>query len=977
MKKDIIILNLCEELSPQIMDYFNRRDIQLIDPKIDEKNYKWTHVLTQNLQDFSFLRESYKTIENNIQIISLTPVTDKQNFICANGKVVLNEFWIKSKIKNFILDKFFQEYLSQDVSLSEVRFGTIGKFNLHKFHIIGDHFDQLVSASHEESVSAVNVRSFLDHTLMYLAALKNRQKMDFPLEVVYGTSEDAFGVQFYFPSQGLMIEDVSSAFGMEGNRHSEESLLSTALNRCDFLDFSLIESAKKMVITAAWVKGGGVDDASLLLTTLPHKAKLVGYLQESNIGPAVSNGADYLEHIHLPENQNEEIRRVSGENFSEIIATRISDVLELERIQRIAGTEESEEELVQILKENAQEENDKIVFSGENEFEDVKQIISSSLSQTSETIQKDFINSEELKKIIIKSIGEEKPEVFKVGSFQEKISNEIQRSIGEFCKEKHLKSGDFSREHIVDFQAYFLNKGLKENSIILSSVAKDLVNDLRQRLKTGLSVEFQENSIETVFEKANHHDFDQKRIRSVFKNNLKEALEATFGFEEKGLIRRDEEDVIAKVLGSTPVEREVIKELVQDETAVQPHEPLFLDHTSEKEKALMIQLEAMKKDNQSLLDKLQATILEVRVLKEAKETIDEIKNQAKELSAGVNEQDIFEASIALKQELKKNLEEENIPSAEKMKITELLEREVQLMTSFNDELKKSKKQQIELSQKESLYISELEKMKRQLKARDFMLTKSKESMQKVFQRKDLEIENLKSKLNKSNTLLAQDENNISSIENKHLKMQNLNLTKQLEVYKVKLSSLSENLKIREKTDNSRDEIRKLQMEKNQITSQLNQIQKESQRWEMKLKSETERSQMLQIEMKRLQEELSAQMEGAKASMTAIQTNLEKSEQEIPVHEIQLSHIKELEAKVIQLESKLAESQKNQKFNNTDEKKIIHLEASLKKLTQDIAEARNASNELKKESNKLRQEKTALQNQIERMKKDAQKNKKAA
>ena len=212
MKKEIIVLNLCEDINPELKDYFQQREILLIDPKTDEKNHKWTHILTQNLQDFSFIRESYKTIENNIQLISLTPVNNKQDFICANGKIILNEFWIKSKIRTFILDKFFQEYLSRDVSLSEVRFGTLGKFNLHKFHILGDHFDQLVSASHEESVSAVNVRSFLDHTLMYLAALKNRQKMEFPLEIVYGTSEDAFGVQFYFPSQGLMIEDVSSSF---------------------------------------------------------------------------------------------------------------------------------------------------------------------------------------------------------------------------------------------------------------------------------------------------------------------------------------------------------------------------------------------------------------------------------------------------------------------------------------------------------------------------------------------------------------------------------------------------------------------------------------------------------------------------------------------------------------------------------------------------------------------------------------------
>ena len=977
MKKEIIVLNLCDEILPEMMEYFKEREIKVVDPKVDETPYRWTHILTSNMQDFSFLREVYKTVENNIQIISQSPVHNKQNFIWANGKIILNEFWIKSKVRTFILDKFFQEYLSEDIEFSEVKFKALGKFTLHQFHIVGDYLDQLVATSSEQSVSGVNIRSFLDHTLMYLAGLRNRNKMEFPLEVVYGSSAEAFALQLYFPSQGLMIEDVSSCLGMEGSRHSEETLLTTALNTCDYLDFSLITTAKKMVVTAAWLKGMEVEDASLLLSILPPKAKLVGYLQEGNIENKHAIDDSFASQIQLPEIHDEEVRRISGESFSEIIATRISDVLELERIQRIASSQESEEELVQILKESSQEENDKIVFSSQQEYEDVNNIISSTLSQdNTQLVQKEFIKPEELKKIILNSIREQKPEAIRVKAFEEKISNELSRSLNEFCESKMMKSEDFKREHIKEFETYFLNKGLKEHSIILNPLTKELISDLKTRLSASLVNEFQEPSVENVFEKATHHEHDQMRVRRIFKNNLKESLEATFSFEDRGVIKKEDEEVIATVLGSSPSEREVIKELVQDETAVKPHEPLFQNQISEKEKALMVQLESLKKENQSLLEKLQTTLLEVRVQKDSKNTIAEIKAKVSESSPQTQEEDYFKESIDIRNELKKSLEEDKASTPQKKRMVELLEREVQLMANYNGEMMKAKKIQIEASQKESLYISEMEKLKRQLKARELMLNKSKESMQKIASKKDAEIESLNAKLNKSNTLLAKEDNR-TALENKHLRAQNINLAKQLDVYKVKLSSLSENLKNKEKSDNSKEAIRKLQMEKNQMKNMFDQAQKEFARVELRAKVESERAQELASEVAQLKEELNNLSIETKAAQIKEKSPEPVQEIDNVMSETQSTQLRELESKIVQLEAKLAEANKNQKGSFADEKKIIHLENSVKKLTQDIAEARNSNNDLKKEANKLRQEKTALQNQIERMKKEALKNKKAA
>ncbi|MFA7613590.1 MAG: hypothetical protein WCY48_05080, partial [Candidatus Caldatribacteriota bacterium] len=109
MRKEVKILNLCPEINSEIIEYFQSRKLDVIDPRIDETPHQWTHILTKDINDFGFIRETYQTIEEDIQIISLTPVKDKQNFVLANGKLCFEEAWLKSTLKEFLLDKFFQD----------------------------------------------------------------------------------------------------------------------------------------------------------------------------------------------------------------------------------------------------------------------------------------------------------------------------------------------------------------------------------------------------------------------------------------------------------------------------------------------------------------------------------------------------------------------------------------------------------------------------------------------------------------------------------------------------------------------------------------------------------------------------------------------------------------------------------------------------------------------------------------------------
>jgi regulator of replication initiation timing len=85
-------------------------------------------------------------------------------------------------------------------------------------------------------------------------------------------------------------------------------------------------------------------------------------------------------------------------------------------------------------------------------------------------------------------------------------------------------------------------------------------------------------------------------------------------------------------------------------------------------------------------------------------------------------------------------------------------------------------------------------------------------------------------------------------------------------------------------------------------------------------------------------------------------------------------------KIKELEVKLLEYQKGPKptsqVEDASKIKTAQLDASVKKLTQDLNESRNLLSEMKKENNKIRQEKNGLQNQLDKIKKDMERSKKS-
>ncbi len=222
VKQPIIILNLAGELSPDLSHYFSERGIELILPEDSKPDHAITHLLTKNVQDFNGLKNQYQSLSKNIKIISLSPVQELEDFVGANGKLILQDIWLTNGFGRFILDKFFQDYGGISISDSFPVFKEKGAFNVANPFNTGEYLDRMVHSAFESGVSALSMKTFFDHMIMYLAGLKTKGKVGLPLEITYGNFEDIFGVQLHFFSQDLILEDLTMSLSRHVSKNAEE-----------------------------------------------------------------------------------------------------------------------------------------------------------------------------------------------------------------------------------------------------------------------------------------------------------------------------------------------------------------------------------------------------------------------------------------------------------------------------------------------------------------------------------------------------------------------------------------------------------------------------------------------------------------------------------------------------------------------------------------------------------------------------------
>jgi hypothetical protein len=964
----LAILNLTGELQEEFSAYFAGRGIQVIDPINNKEKFAWTHILTKDIHDFSFLARSYQTIENDVKIISLTKVDDPQNFFIANGRLVMDELWMKGPLGELIFDKFFQEYAGISMGGNYPKFQEKGSFNIINPFSTGDSLDRLVLSAFSENFAALSVKTYFDHLLMYLAGLRNKGKAGVPIEITYGTFDDIFGLQFHFFAEGLMLDDITGSLQGSITKKAEEYLLNVTVQSADFFDFTFLAQVKKVVITALWTKEERikVENRGFMFSHLAKGAALPCFPYEGPTAQMLDSTPleDLTDKIELPAH----VVEVSGEDLSENLAERISSAMELKQIKQLLSGEV--------------EETDKIVVGSQGQLDDIMNLVKGTVDKEQESIRLKGgkLDVDDFTMKISMGIQENVKGSMNLKSLGSKLPDSVKSGLLDFAKRLGKPAEDLTDEDLGIFSKTQVPEIIMNKTVVGEIMPTQIRDDLKGRMAEALKGEFMEESLDTVFASIQTPE-DLLRVKSLVKDTLKTSLNKNFQLNHKDKVTEVEKDFLVKSLSVTFSEdEEKFREIVDEQKT--PDIPLVVASPSENEKKLSAQAQAISAENEGLRKKMKTLMIEVKVLKNSLSQISSIQAQANQVAqeAIKTPKESLDPDSQLRKKFQEQISQGHLLNEfDQKKLFELMEREARVLELAKQKEFEAKKLAIEAGQKEVLYKQELGKANHQINARDMIVAQTKEKLQKVTDKKDSEIADLELKINSLNLALSSSPAQSQAIQIKNLERQNQNAMRMVEMYKQKITSMASLMQASKTDDGSKEEVRRLQMLNNQFNNQLNAIKKEVEKYKDKMAHDMKQlasyrtdNSKLQYELKRLQQEKKIVPPGPK--QTYSEADLKKAQLQIQTLENQ---VKDTTTKLNETETRLTEALKAaaKQVNADESKKVLHLETIVKKLSADVMEAKNQAAELKKETNKARQEKTALQNQIDKQKKDADKSSK--
>jgi hypothetical protein len=962
-KKEMAILNLTGMLSPALEEYFEIRKIKVIDPLVKFEDLEWSHILTKDIIDFNLLGSTYKTREKDVKVVSLSRVLDLQNFMLNNGKLVLDEVWMKNSIGTFILDKFFHEYTSMSLAESYPEFEEKGSFNVINPFSTGEYLDQMTHHAFEANVPALSIKTFFDHLIMYLASLKKRDKAGLPFEVTYGHFDGVFGVQVSLLTKRLIMEDVHSSLSSHISKQSEQYFLNISVQSADFFDFTYLPEVTKTVITGLWTNDERIkfENRGMLFS---HQA-VAGPLALMNTDAAANpmlmqDGSlsiqDHTEEIISSVQEDfPETARFKGQEFGESLSEKISSTMEVDKIKQIiSGTEDENahaemvrgqkvgDDIISLVKGNIDENKGIFRVSG-GQF-DADNFTQTVIAGVEDKWKKDS-------PFMLKRL-EQLPETLKTGLF-------------DFAKRMNKELEDFTDEDIDIFKEYEVPK-------LLNPKSEDGLN-FRPDLEHFLKEEFQVDNLASIVEMLDNPE-DLIRIRAALKSSLHKSLDDKFHISDKTELSNREKEVLVKSLTSSLEEEEQkIREIVEFEKDKHIEAaPLFSAEPGtqlvEVNQLLEQQNRSLKAENEQVKFHLDKLVSEVKILKESRKQLEDMNHSARsEAAYAVLAEDIVDDPFKKKIEAHRELVKDDYS-----KITQLIDKEAE-----------NKRLHIEMEKKEMFFLQELEKVQRQLRAKDTAMVKAKDALGKLSHRRESEVKELKSKLELTTRAMMNGPSQGQATHIKMLEKQNASMTKMIEIYKEKISNLVAKIESsRSGEGSSKDELRKLVIQNGQYKNLLDTSKRELQKLQEKSAADSAQVNTLKKEKSTLEQALkkasSAQLEKIPSTMvvdTDGQRLLEKNEN-------LETQIRDLTLKLRDTETKLLEAQRTQKpqvsVDDQAKGKLGQMENTVKKLTQDLAERSYQLNEMKKDVNKLRQEKTAVQNQLDRTRKELEKaNSKAA
>lgn len=907
------ILNLCGELASELASYFDERGISVLS---GNDSGEISHILVSDENEIAAIAEKYQTVSKDIRLISLSQIRDHEKFIAANGRLILEEEWMKGVLGSFILDKFFQEYSGISLKDNYPAFQELGSFNVVNPFSTGDYLDRLVFEAFKAGVPALSLKTYFDHFLMFSTYLKAQGKIGYPLEVSYGVFDGIFGLQVHFFAEGLNEQDIQEALSTEVDLNSEKSALGIAVRSAGFLDLTFMTEVQKLVVTGLWAKDASSGRNSGFFMSSLTQASELNHFPIEELSPFFTNEEvmdDLSAALPLPGEERPIVISGSAPE-KEAVSVVKGTATEKEASQVVKGSGGEEKEVSQTVKgSKAIAEKNSVVKGSKAEAQQIAIIHGTG---PKERIQNSFVKGNKVVQNVQASLiqgsgGKEKPQLQRIGGSGPTKQEESLRLKG-------MGAGSSGQEQVRTFHS-------AGDSTVIQNYKKE--NDLLKIKLLNLG-----NELMALRE-------SQNKIQGINSSSLK-------ALEDQVVAEGGDADTLRKI----QLESEKREAFYQQE---------------------LQKLQRQNVNKETVLARLKESMSEV--LKKKDLLIGDLQSKVNYLTLNKNEvhqrMENFEFNDFGGP---KKISEESAPF-ENGRESDLLKARVASMAQEMQELR------AQLGRAQSLASANkpqdialahtVDKLTRDVATKDLLLEKNREAFNRSLEKKDEEIRILQER----NNQLIQERAATSQVQQViHLERQVQNLSKMNESYKTRLSALTAEIE-QSRSSTSSEDPKRLQMLLNQNKNIVEALKRDISKYQERASSDNSTIMNLKNEKGKLEQELRRIMLNTKVEKANM--NLEQDLKKMS-HQNQMleNQLKEALSKLKDMEGKLLENQKMSRNQSAPEDgqtkgKLAHLETSVKKLTQDLIAERNQISEAKKEINRARLEKTALQNQVDKLNKE--------
>jgi hypothetical protein len=251
-KKEIIVLNLTAQSIEALSAFITSLGGLVLSREDYNTELELTHIIVSGDMDFMATSKTFDTVSKNIALLSISPVPHYDSFVLSNGRLIIDQQWLKDKLAQSSLEKFFlgQASVYLDENFSELKDAVSFKVTNHLR--MGADLDRLCSYVHQFDGAVVNVRTFMDHALYYLVYLKQAGISGLPFEVDYARSDKELVVQIHVSVRNFVAEYMLDSFGQPNGHDPLRYLLNICALSSDLFEIQYIENAAKLVLCGMW-----------------------------------------------------------------------------------------------------------------------------------------------------------------------------------------------------------------------------------------------------------------------------------------------------------------------------------------------------------------------------------------------------------------------------------------------------------------------------------------------------------------------------------------------------------------------------------------------------------------------------------------------------------------------------------------------------------------------------------------------------